>query len=202
MSALSAALVAAAFGLAEAQTGTGSGSGSGTRSAPTTTRELLRLSGDDGRDAATTSQTRFVGLSGTSAIARKRFRPSPKHSKSNQSTKCRKSFSKTVLARRPRRDWLVPNAHCARPLDTTEPKDAFAGRGLPIRVRIPRERFRNLACNPIRRRAVRHADPDELSTVVPHDDEAAKQAEGQPRLCRAGSPCSLRPSIARPRSRA
>ena len=27
------------------------------------------------------------------------------------------SFSKTVLPRRPRRDWLVPNVHCAHALD-------------------------------------------------------------------------------------
>src|SRR3954464_13858420 len=32
------------------------------------------------------------------------------------------SFGKTVLPRRPRRVWLVPNAHCPIRRDTSEPK--------------------------------------------------------------------------------
>ena len=36
------------------------------------------------------------------------------------------SFGKTVLPRRARRDRLVPNAHCADPLDHDGTKDAIS----------------------------------------------------------------------------
>jgi hypothetical protein len=68
--ALSAALVAAAFGLAQAQTGGGSGTGSGsrTRSAPTTTTAPT---------AAAPSTTTAPGT--TTAPATKTTRTAPKH---------------------------------------------------------------------------------------------------------------------------
>jgi len=101
-------------------------------------------------------------------------------------------FGKTVVPRWPRRNWLVPNAHCPHPPGHDWTKDAIVVADHIFGCRIPRERFRNLAHNPIRRRAVRHADPDELSTVEPNDDEAINQAEGERRIQRTGrSPRSL-----------
>src|SRR5215468_3408957 len=42
---------------------------------------------------------------------------------------------------------------------------------------VPRKCFRDLTCNPFRRRSLCDVDPHELSAVYPHDDECIEKVE-------------------------
>src|SRR4051794_16150615 len=63
------------------------------------------------------------------------------------------SFGIPVLPLRPRRNRFVPNSHSTEALPYDRAKGAISVADHVPGCRIPRERFRNLACNPIRRRA-------------------------------------------------
>src|SRR3981189_666864 len=84
-------------------------------------------------------------------------------------------FGKAVLPRRGRCGRLVPDAHGAQSacddgtIDTIPISDQIA------RSAIPRKRRGDLTCNPLRRRVGCDADPDEISSIKPYDDEAIQQ---------------------------
>src|SRR5258708_37297276 len=90
-------------------------------------------------------------------------------------------FGKAIL---PRRGWcsgLVPDAH-----GTQSARDDDAIDSIPIsdhiaRSHVPRKSLGYLTCNPLRRRVGCDVNPNEISTVQPHDDERIKQIEANGR---------------------
>src|SRR5712675_858566 len=90
-------------------------------------------------------------------------------------------FGKAVL---PGRGWcgrLVPDAH-----GTQSARDDDAIDSIPItdhitRSHVPRKSLGYLTCNPLRRRVGCDVDPNEISTIQPHDDERIKQIEANGR---------------------
>src|SRR5258705_3271338 len=90
-------------------------------------------------------------------------------------------FGKAIL---PRRGWcsgLVPDAH-----STQSARDDNAIDSIPIsdhiaRSHVPRKSLGYLTCNPLRRRVGCDVNPNEISTIQPHDDERIKQIEANGR---------------------
>src|SRR5580704_18717439 len=90
-------------------------------------------------------------------------------------------FGKAIL---PRRGWcsgLVPDAHA-----TQSARDDNAIDSIPIsdhiaRSHVPRKSLGYLTCNPLRRRVGCDVNPNEISTIQPHDDERIRQIEANGR---------------------
>src|SRR5258705_7359945 len=90
-------------------------------------------------------------------------------------------FGKAIL---PRRGWcsgLVPDAH-----STQSARDDNAINSIPIsdhiaRSHVPRKSLGDMTCNPLRRRVACDVNPNEISTIQPHDDERIKQIEANGR---------------------
>src|ERR1022692_4089499 len=90
-------------------------------------------------------------------------------------------FSKAILPRRGWRGGLVPDAHSAN-----SARDDGAIDSIPIpdevaRRLIPGEGLGYLTHNPFRRRMACNVDPDDVSTIQPHNDEAKEQIEANGR---------------------
>jgi len=90
-------------------------------------------------------------------------------------------FSKAILPRRGWRGGLVPDAHSAN-----SARDDGAIDSIPIpdevaRRLIPGEGLGYLTRNPFRRRMACNVDPDDVSTIQPHNDEAKEQIEANGR---------------------
>src|ERR1700692_818682 len=91
-------------------------------------------------------------------------------------------FGKAILPRRSWCDRLVPDPHGAQSACDDCTIDPIA---IPDHITwssIPRKRLGYLTSNPLRCRVGCHVDPDELSAIKPHDDEAIQQikANGGP----------------------
>src|SRR5260221_9205501 len=76
---------------------------------------------------------------------------------------------------------LSRNAH-----DTQSARDDDAIDSIPIsdhiaRSHVPRKSLGDLTCNPVRRRVGCDVNPNEISTIQPHDDERIKQIEANGR---------------------
>src|SRR5260221_6004021 len=76
---------------------------------------------------------------------------------------------------------LSRNAH-----DTQSARDDDAIDSIPIsdhiaRSHVPRKSLGDLTCNPVRRRVGCDVNPNEISTIQPHDDERTKQMEANSR---------------------
>src|ERR1700674_1987386 len=85
------------------------------------------------------------------------------------------TFDKAVLPRRGRCNWLISDTH-----GTQSARDDSAVDSIPIsdqiaRSALPRKRRGHLSCNPLRRRVGFDADPDEICSIKPYDDEAIQQ---------------------------
>src|SRR6266446_9489955 len=90
-------------------------------------------------------------------------------------------FGKSIL---PRRGWggrLVPDAHGAQSACDDGTIDAIPVSDQIARSAIPRKRRGDLTCNPLRRRVGCDADPDEISSIKPYDDEAIQQLKANGR---------------------
>src|SRR6202022_2805029 len=86
-------------------------------------------------------------------------------------------FGKAVL---PGRGWcrrLVPDAHGAQSARDNGAVDPIAVPDHMTRSPIPRKCLRDLVCNPFGRRICCDVDRDEVSAVVPDDDEGIEQVE-------------------------
>src|SRR5258705_12431783 len=86
-------------------------------------------------------------------------------------------FGNAIL---PRRRWcgrLVPNADGAQSASDDGAKDPVEMEDEVVRGLIPRKCLRELTCNPFGRRICCDVDPDEVSAVVPDDDEGIEQGE-------------------------
>src|SRR3954447_6855993 len=87
------------------------------------------------------------------------------------------SFGKTVLPRRARCNGFVANAHRTQAMPYDRAKDAVPIADQIVRCRIPRERFRDLPRNPLRRRAPRNGCPYECSAIKSDNHESIEKAE-------------------------
>src|SRR5664280_1304528 len=90
-------------------------------------------------------------------------------------------FSKAILPRRGWRGGLIPDAHGAN-----SARDDAAINPIPIPDEvawrlIPGEGLGYLTRNPFRRRMACNVDPDDVSTIQPHNDEAKEQIEANGR---------------------
>src|SRR6476659_1407743 len=84
-------------------------------------------------------------------------------------------FGKAILPRRSWCDRLVPNPHGAQSACDDGTIDAITVPDHIGRSLIPGKCFCYLACNPVRCRVGCHVDPDDISAIKPHNDEAIKQ---------------------------
>src|SRR5665647_652565 len=91
------------------------------------------------------------------------------------------SFSEAILPRRGRCRRLVPDAHGVQSACDDGAIDAIPITDEVVRSLIPRECLCYLTRNPFRRRMACNVDPDEVSTIHPHDDEAIEQIEANGR---------------------
>src|SRR6266849_7342433 len=86
-------------------------------------------------------------------------------------------FGTSILPRGAWRCWSVANAHRSKPSD----EDNAIG-PIPVADQIagspfPAESFRNLICNPFCGRMRCDAEPYDLSSAMPHDQQTIEQAE-------------------------
>src|SRR5665213_2883280 len=87
-------------------------------------------------------------------------------------------FGKAILPRRDRCRRLVPDAHGAQSASDGGAIDPIPIPDEVLRGIIPWKCLRYLTRNPFRRRMACHVDPDEVSPIQPHNDEARGQ-DGQ-----------------------
>src|SRR6476619_6764758 len=90
-------------------------------------------------------------------------------------------FGKAILPRRGRCNRLVPNAHGTQSACDDGAVDPIAISDHVTRGHVPRKSLGYLTCNPLRRRVGCDVNPDEISTIQPHDDERIKQIEANGR---------------------
>src|SRR5450759_855072 len=81
-------------------------------------------------------------------------------------------FSKAILPRRGWRGGLVPDAHSANSARDDGAIDSIPSPDEVVRRLIPGEGLGYLTRNPFRRRMACNVDPDDVSTIQPHNDEA------------------------------
>src|SRR5438034_1089101 len=87
------------------------------------------------------------------------------------------SFGEAVLPRRARGDGLVTDAHGAQSACDGSAVDLIPITDQVARGLVPRERLRDLACNPFRGRIGCDVDPDKISAGQPDDDKDIEQIE-------------------------
>src|ERR1700737_653714 len=90
-------------------------------------------------------------------------------------------FGQGGLPRRGRCNLLISDTH-----GTQSARDDSAVDSIPIsdqiaRSAIPRKRRGDLTCNPLRRRVGCDADPDEISSIKPYDDEGIEKLKANGR---------------------
>src|SRR5665213_3582539 len=81
-------------------------------------------------------------------------------------------FGKAILPRRDRCRRLVPDAHGAQSASEGGAIDPIPIPDEVLRGIIPWKCLRYLTRNPFRSRMACYVDPDEVSPIQPHDDEA------------------------------
>src|ERR1700722_19642949 len=86
-------------------------------------------------------------------------------------------FGKAVLPGGGRCNRLVPNAHGTQSACDDGAVDPIAVSDHVTRSHVPRKSLGDLTCNPLRRRVGCDVNPNEISTIQPHDDERKKQIE-------------------------
>jgi|GEM_PF-1556785 hypothetical protein len=90
-------------------------------------------------------------------------------------------FGEAIL---PGRDWcsgFIPDTHGAQSACDDGAIDAIPITDEVVWSLIPRECLCYLTRNPFRRRMACNVDPDEVSTIQPHDDEAIEQIKANGR---------------------
>src|SRR5260221_4742058 len=86
-------------------------------------------------------------------------------------------LGKAILPGRGWCNWLISDAHGAKSPGDNVAVDPIAVPDHITRSPIPRKCLGDLACNPLRCRVGRDVDPDEISSLKPHDDKAIQQYE-------------------------
>src|SRR5262245_61875831 len=86
-------------------------------------------------------------------------------------------LGEAVLPRRARRNGLVTDAHGSQSAGDGGTVDSVPIADQVARGLIPRERLRDLTCNPFRGRVCRDVDPDQGSAFLPDDDQDIEQVE-------------------------
>src|ERR1700737_1621711 len=90
-------------------------------------------------------------------------------------------FGKAVLPRRGQCNWLISDTHGTQSARDDSAVDSIPSSGQIGRRAIPRKSLGDLTCNPLRRRVGCDADPDEISSIKPYDDEAIQQLKANGR---------------------
>src|SRR2546430_17068416 len=90
-------------------------------------------------------------------------------------------FGEAFLPRRAWRDRLVTDAHGPQSGRGGSAVDAVPITDQVARRLSPRERLRDLACDPVRGRMGCDVDPDKVSARRPNDDEGIEQIEAHGR---------------------
>src|SRR5450631_1629668 len=86
-------------------------------------------------------------------------------------------FGKAILPRRGRCGRLVPDAHGAQSACDDRAVDPIAVSDHVTGSPVPRKGLGYLTCNPLCRRVGCDADPREVPTIEPHDNEGIEQIE-------------------------
>ena len=87
------------------------------------------------------------------------------------------SFGEAVLPRRACGNRLVSDGHGPQPVFDDVPVDPVTIADQVSRSLIPRERLRDLACNPLRGWVCGDVDPDKVSAFQPDDDQGIEKVE-------------------------
>src|SRR5258706_15183390 len=87
------------------------------------------------------------------------------------------SFGISILPWGAWRRWSVANAHRSKSSDEDIAIGSIAIADQIVVSPIPAENFRNLICNPFCGRMRRHAEPYDLSSAVPHDQQSIEQTK-------------------------
>src|SRR5712672_909197 len=88
-------------------------------------------------------------------------------------------FTIGVLPWRSRCRWSVANAHRAKPPDVCLAIGTIAIANDIVRCSLPAASLRQLSSNPFSRRVCRHPQPHDSTSMVPQDQEAIQQPEGE-----------------------
>ena len=86
-------------------------------------------------------------------------------------------FGKSILPRRRRRNGPIPDAHGAQSAFDDAAIDSIPISDHIARSHVPGKSLGDLTCNPLRRRIGCDVNPNEISTIQPHDDERIKQID-------------------------
>src|SRR5258705_12809060 len=86
-------------------------------------------------------------------------------------------FGTSILPRGAWRRWSVTNAHRSKPSDEDNAIGLIAIADQIVGSPFPAESFRNLICNPFCGRMRRDAEPYDLSSAVPHDQQSIEQTK-------------------------
>src|SRR5260221_2128629 len=95
------------------------------------------------------------------------------------SDRANQPFSIAVLPWRSRCRMSVTNAHRAKPPDVCLAINAIAITYDIIRRSLPAASLRQLSSNPFSRRICRHPQPHDSTSMVPQDQKAIQQPEGE-----------------------
>src|ERR1700730_14764195 len=87
------------------------------------------------------------------------------------------AFQIPVLPGRAERDGPVPDAHGSHPSLERDTKCSVIVADKIFRRRVPRERFGDLTCQPLRRRVTGHCKPQQLSPFVPENKKCEELLE-------------------------
>src|SRR6201993_4563316 len=86
-------------------------------------------------------------------------------------------FTISVLPRRSRRGWPIPNAHCPKAADEDVTVDAVAVTNDVWRCYFPTICLGELVRNPFSRRVRGHPQPQDLATIVMQYQQPVEQSE-------------------------